>query len=138
MRRWGGIVLKYLWFLGGDTSDSHEITSWGEASKIFEECSIVIGLHPDQATEAIVDLALQWYVMLFPSSYYYQFSPSHYCMVDDLHNRKKPFAVIPCCVYHKEFPKRRFPDGTPISKYEDFVQYLIAKVFFFPPLQHTK
>jgi len=83
-----------------DVSDSKELTMWEDASRVFKECSVVIGLHPDQATEAIVDFSLE---------------------------RKKPFAVIPCCVYHKEFPKRRFPDGTPISKYEDFIDYLMAK-----------
>ena len=42
-------------------------------------CSMIIGMHPDQATEPIVDNALQLY---------------------------KPFAVVPCCVFPKLFPAR--------------------------------
>ena len=46
----------------------------------FEECSVVIGMHPDEATEAIVDFARA---------------------------RGKPFAVVPCCVFPAMFPDRR-------------------------------
>ncbi|GIM13121.1 hypothetical protein Vretimale_16270 [Volvox reticuliferus] len=43
-------------------------------------CSMVVGLHPDQATEAILDFALE-------------------C--------GKPFALVPCCVFPRLFPNRR-------------------------------
>ena len=46
----------------------------------FEECSVVVGMHPDEATEAIVDFARV---------------------------RGKPFAVVPCCVFPAMFPDRR-------------------------------
>jgi hypothetical protein len=39
--------------------------------QLLEDCSIVVGLHPDQATEPIVDFALE---------------------------NNKSFAVVPCCV----------------------------------------
>ena len=67
---------------------------------ILRNCSLLIGMHPDQATEAIIDAALQL---------------------------GKPFAVVPCCVYPNLFPLRRLPNGKPVVSYEDFIQYLLAK-----------
>ncbi|KAG0223217.1 hypothetical protein BGW41_005682 [Actinomortierella wolfii] len=49
---------------------------------LFEEASILVGLHPDQATEPIVRMALRL---------------------------RKPFAVIPCCVFSRDNPHRRLP-----------------------------
>ena len=46
---------------------------------VFAEASVIVGLHPDEATEYIVDLALC------------------HC---------KPFAVVPCCVFPSLFPGR--------------------------------
>lgn len=43
-------------------SEVNEIGSWEDAQDILTRSSIVVGLHPDQATEAIVDFALKWYV----------------------------------------------------------------------------
>lgn len=51
----------------------------GEISQIKER-NIIIGMHPDQATEPIVDMALKY---------------------------QKPFAVVPCCVFAHENPHRR-------------------------------
>ncbi|GIL68582.1 hypothetical protein Vafri_21834, partial [Volvox africanus] len=48
--------------------------------KLLLGCSMVVGLHPDQATEAILDFALE-------------------C--------GKPFALVPCCVFPRLFPNRR-------------------------------
>ena len=44
---------------------------------------IIIGMHPDQATEVIVDMALKY---------------------------RKPFALVPCCVFAHENPHRRLKD----------------------------
>ena len=43
-------------------------------------CDVVVGMHPDQATEPILDFALK---------------------------HKKPFAIVPCCVFPRENPHRR-------------------------------
>jgi hypothetical protein len=64
-----------------------------------KECSLVIGLHPDQATEPIVDFALS-------------------------HN--KPFAIVPCCVFANLWPDRRVNDK-PVVTYFDFIEYLRSK-----------
>jgi hypothetical protein len=54
----------------------------------------------DQATEFIIDTALEL---------------------------KKPFAVVPCCVFTKLFPDRRTPEGGEVRSYDDLVVYLQHK-----------
>jgi hypothetical protein len=56
-------------------------------------------MHPDQATEPIVDAALRL---------------------------NKPFAVVPCCVFPDAFPERAL-DGAPVRSYAQFLDYLRAK-----------
>ena len=53
-----------------------------EHTHIFQNPDLIVGMHPDQVTEAIVDYALS----------------------NDI-----PFAVVPCCVFARLFPHRRFP-----------------------------
>jgi hypothetical protein len=72
--------------------------------------SLIVGFHPDQATDAVVDLALM---------------------------QRLPFAVCPCCVFSDEFPERVVAVGgggggdlTPTEKvttYSQLVQYLKQK-----------
>ena len=63
-------------------------------------CSAVLGMHPDGATEAIVDFALA-------------------C--------DKPFAVVPCCVYSSQFPKRRDANNRQVTSYSQLVKFLVDK-----------
>ena len=56
----------------------------GDVSEVLNDCSVVIGLHPDGATDAIVEFALE---------------------------HDKPFALLPCCVYRKTFTGRRTASG---------------------------
>lgn len=69
-------------------------------SDLVDGCSVFVGLHPDQPTEAIVDCALQ---------------------------RGKPFAVVPCCVYPGLFPDRRQSTGQGVATYGGFLRYLRSK-----------
>ena len=71
-----------------------------EVAQRLAECSVVIGLHPDGATDAIVDFALA---------------------------HGKPFALLPCCVYSKSFTKRRTALGGPVRNYEQLLDYLQDK-----------
>ncbi|RUS21368.1 hypothetical protein BC937DRAFT_92897 [Endogone sp. FLAS-F59071] len=68
-------------------------------------CSILIGLHPDAATDSIVDHAL-----------------AHH----------KPFAVIPCCVFKRAGERRRqwIEENVDreVATYEDLCEYLCWKV----------
>ena len=61
-------------------------------------------MHPDEATEPIVDMALA---------------------------HGKPFAVVPCCVFAREAARagrdRRTPAGEPVATYEQLLDYLAAK-----------
>ena len=70
----------------------------------LENASALIGMHSDQATEAIVDAALAL---------------------------NKPFAVVPCCVFKKDNPHRRLVDengeSRVVSTYQDLINYLQAK-----------
>jgi len=66
----------------------------------FSSCSLVVGMHPDQATDAIVDSAIEY---------------------------GRPWAVVPCCVFTYDFPHRRTPSGDPVQSYEQLIEYLVAK-----------
>ena len=68
--------------------------------RALAECSVVLGMHPDQATEPIVDAAIEL---------------------------GKPFAVVPCCVFPELFPERRTKDGDSVRTYVQFLDYLVAK-----------
>ena len=62
--------------------------------------SLLAGMHPDQATEPIVDAALRL---------------------------KLPFAIVPCCVFAREFP-RTGVDGFPVTTYAQLLDYLQASI----------
>jgi hypothetical protein len=58
----------------------HEVTDPEDIRNLLMTCSVVVGMHPDQATDPIMDLAMR---------------------------TGKPFACVPCCVYSKQFHRRR-------------------------------
>ena len=76
--------------------DSAFVTSPG-TREVWEDCSIVVGMHPDEATEPIVRAARA---------------------------AGKPFAVVPCCVFAKAHPERRLPNGRHVESHEEFCEYL--------------
>jgi hypothetical protein len=57
----------------------------------------LLGLHPDEATDAIAETGLRLRV---------------------------PFAVVPCCVFHSLFPDRRRRTGQHVTSYNGLVLYL--------------
>ena len=59
----------------------------GELGAAIRACDVLVGMHPDQATEPIVDAALRL---------------------------NKPFAVVPCCVFPGAF--RRAGVGAPVGQ----------------------
>lgn len=63
---------------------------------ILATTDLIVGLHADAATEAIVRIALEL---------------------------AKPFCVVPCCVFPKFFPMREV-HGQPVRTYEQFCDYL--------------
>ena len=58
------------------------VTSAAEVARRFLGASVIVGLHPDAATEPLVDFALA---------------------------HRIPFAVVPCCVHARAAPKRSLP-----------------------------
>ena len=85
---------------------AHEF--FGEAgadasAALARDAILILGMHPDEVTEPIVDTALQ---------------------------AGKPFAVVPCCVFSRLFPARRLPGpagGVPVTTHPQFCEYLRAK-----------
>jgi hypothetical protein len=68
---------------------------------IMNACVAIVGLHPDEATEDAVDVAL---------------------------SRQIPFAVVPCCVLFQLFPDRRLASsGACVRKTGAFIEYLRDK-----------
>merc|ERR1719233_138301 len=62
------------------------------------QTSLIVGLHPDEATESIVRVALK---------------------------ERIDFAIVPCCVFSKKFPKRKQADGcSEVKRFEDFLRFL--------------
>lgn len=83
-----------------DAAGATDITELDLARRIIQECSVIVGIHPDQAAEPIINFAQR---------------------------TRRPFAMVPCCVYPMEFPRRRLPDGTHVRKYEQLIQYLQSR-----------
>ena len=71
-----------------------------EILDVIIHCSCIVGLHPDEATGAIADLALAL---------------------------GKPFVIIPCCVHTKLFPFRKLKNGMPITNHKLLIQWLREK-----------
>jgi hypothetical protein len=93
-----------------DLLESSSSSSGSSGSKLLllqhvvQEASLLVGLHADGATEAIVDAALQYH---------------------------KPFVVVPCCVFPNLFSDRRIRSAAgsmiPVRSHEQFCLYLLQK-----------
>ncbi len=75
-------------------------TACTTCEQLLANTSMVIGFHPDQATEIIINEAL---------------------------NKSIPFAVVPCCVFPNMSPNRIGIDGKLVRSFEQFIDYLQAK-----------
>ena len=63
----------------------------------LQDCAIIVGMHPDQATGAIVEAA----ILL-----------------------GKPWAIVPCCVFGHLFPYRMTPDGRTVTQYDELCTWI--------------
>lgn len=86
-------IQKQCMFEDSFVDDSNENTK-----RSFDDCQLVIGMHPDEATDPIVEISLR---------------------------RNKPFAIVPCCVYWRLFPHRRTRDGEQVRSVEQLGEYLV-------------
>ncbi|KAF4709251.1 hypothetical protein FOZ63_017438 [Perkinsus olseni] len=71
---------------------------------IFGDCSVVVGMHPDQATGYLQAAAMEF---------------------------SKPYAIVPCCVFSDEFTDRFITDQNgdqvPVRTHEELVQWLLSR-----------
>lgn len=82
----------------GVDGDANAATT--EASIAFRDASVVLAMHPDQATEPFVDAALAL---------------------------NKNFALVPCCVFAGAHPGRKTADGEDVVTYAQLLDYIQAK-----------
>lgn len=68
-----------------------------EHADLLARVSLIIGFHPDEATEPIAAYAMR---------------------------EKVPIAIVPCCVFGRLFPHRRLADGSEVESHDQFVTYL--------------
>ena len=97
------IVARPLLGDGGDLLDCPRV------GPLIRQCTLMVGMHPDQATEAMIDLSQRVQPIL-------------------------PFALLPCCVMPSLFPTRRLVAtaskggrGDPVRSYRTFCEYLRHK-----------
>ena len=84
-------------------TSSCRITEAMQALETIITASLIVGFHPDQATEAIVDLAT-WLQI--------------------------PYCIVPCCVFPSEFPDRtlvRGEEDVRVRDHKGLIEYLKAK-----------
>ena len=82
-------------------ADLEGVPVCAEDHELVVNCSAIVALHPDEATDVIVDMAVQ---------------------------RQVPFVVVPCCVFSRFFPDRQKPNtDLPVTTYLDLIDYLASK-----------
>ena len=87
------------------TFDENSLHQDDQLQQAVVHASLLIGLHADGATEAIVDAALQ---------------------------HQKPFVVVPCCVFPNFFPHRHVvmehgQSSVPVRTHSQFCHFLLHK-----------
>jgi 2-polyprenyl-3-methyl-5-hydroxy-6-metoxy-1,4-benzoquinol methylase len=68
--------------------------------ELLSRVSLILGFHPDEATEPIVDWSIKTNI---------------------------PIIIVPCCVFSRVFPNRRLFTGKEVTSFDDFIQYLKEK-----------
>lgn len=79
-----------------DSVNDQQILRADQSLDAINNTRLVVGFHPDQATDACADLAQVLGV---------------------------PFCIVPCCVFPKEFPHRRV-HGEKVRDYRGLIEYL--------------
>jgi len=81
--------------------DKEQIEVCSAEHDLVSRCSAIVALHPDEATDSIINVAVQ---------------------------RRIPFVIVPCCVFARLFPNRRLlGSNMPVSTYVDLIQYIKSK-----------
>ena len=69
---------------------------------LVRECSLLVGLHPDEVTDWIVDTAIA---------------------------ESKNFCVVPCCVFPSLFKRVDPASGTPVVTSQQLIAFLLQKKY---------
>ena len=85
--------------IGDAQKRKQQITNSRNAYDTIRSLDYIAGFHPDQATEAAIDLALFL---------------------------KIPWSVVPCCVFPREFPNRQI-NGSRVKNHSQLIEYLCTK-----------
>jgi hypothetical protein len=84
--------------------DDHTLATSTDLQEAVRDARLLVGMHADGATEAIIDAALLY---------------------------KKPFVVVPCCVFPNLFQERKVSNSegnlVPVRTHEQFCRYLKDK-----------
>ena len=90
---------------------------------MLANASLIVGVHSDEITESIVDhaLALDRYITSLFNRHQHPLT-----LTLALTLTRRPFLVVPCCVFSNLLPKTR-QDGSPVISTEDFIEYLCEK-----------
>jgi len=85
--------------------DEYTLSTCADLQQAVQQAALLVGMHADGATEAIVELALQ---------------------------HGTPFVVVPCCVFPNLFHERRVVTkqqgvSVPVRTHEQFCEYLLQK-----------
>jgi hypothetical protein len=83
-----------------ETCSEGKITVAKDALETIVSAKLIVGFHPDQATDASINLAMELGI---------------------------PFCVVPCCVFPADFPDRKLDDGSRVRCYTQLIEYLKAK-----------
>eukprot|EP00088_Acartia_fossae_P050720 TRINITY_DN5684_c0_g1_i1.p1 TRINITY_DN5684_c0_g1~~TRINITY_DN5684_c0_g1_i1.p1 ORF type:complete len:372 (+),score=65.54 TRINITY_DN5684_c0_g1_i1:818-1933(+) len=102
LKRW---QQKYLKKNVGVTAPVHHTTMFNKDFLLSvglqpQQVHLIIGMHPDEATEVIVDTGL------------------HHAI---------PVSLVPCCVFSANFPHRRLANGDVPRSLPQFIEYLKEK-----------
>ena len=83
--------------MGVTTEGTTAVATARELFSLLESTKLIVGLHPDQAAGSIAQAAIAMGI---------------------------GFAVVPCCVYSAEFPKRTLLSGKRVTAHDDLVQWM--------------
>jgi len=95
-----GRETQTLGYSEGEEVAKGDIIDAKSAIEIILKAKLVVGFHPDQATDYIIELAEELVI---------------------------PCCVVPCCVFPSEFPNRQLSDGSQVRCYSELLIYLKEK-----------
>jgi hypothetical protein len=92
-------------------ADLESVLVCGDDHELVVNCSAIMALHLDEATDVIVDMAVQ---------------------------RRVLFVIVPCCVFPRLFPDQQKPNtDLPVTTYLELIDYLTSKHESIRSIQQT-